>query len=114
MEERLVADRAASGGVRLKLQRSSRAWQSGLALLACFFAACAQPTAQSGAPGSAAPSAAPAAAAAPRTLIGAVGTPIIGLSPIGLTGSSSTIGSWFELHSNGLATSDAQGRPIPR
>lgn len=51
---------------------------------------------------------------ASRTITAAVGIPITGFSPIGLRGSTANIGSFFNLHSDGLVTSDAQGRPTPR
>jgi peptide/nickel transport system substrate-binding protein len=44
----------------------------------------------------------------------AVGAPILSLSPRGAITSGNSIVTYFEMHSNGLTTSDARGRAIPQ
>src|SRR5581483_10851228 len=79
--------------------------------LLLFSMACAAPRQGSQA---AAPSA-PAAASpqVEKTITAAVGVPIIGFSVMGLYGAANNPSAFFELHTNGLATSDKAGRPIP-
>lgn len=48
-----------------------------------------------------------------KTLTTAVGLPITSIAAVNLAGSGQGMVTFVELHSNGLVTSDANGRPIP-
>ncbi|MBM2813092.1 MAG: hypothetical protein HW416_3851, partial [Chloroflexi bacterium] len=75
--------------------------------------ACAAPPSSSG--GAANPSSASAPVVRQtKTIVGAVGVPIVGLSAFGLFGSANNPSGFFELHSNGLVTSDKVGKPTPQ
>jgi len=85
-----------------------------LALAACtLLAACApsQPTPAAGRQGGAAST---ESSRGQKTLTTAVSLPIDSLAPLNLPGNGAGMVSFIELHSNGLITSDANGRPTPQ
>lgn len=49
-----------------------------------------------------------------KTLTAVVGYPIIAFASIGHSPMGGNMVSWLELHTNGLVTSDTEGRPIPQ
>jgi ABC-type transport system substrate-binding protein len=83
------------------------------ALMLLASACAAPPAGNTPAAGSGATSSAPASRQ-PKTIVGVVGVPIVGLSAFGLYGSANNPSGFFELHSNGLVTSDKSGKPIPQ
>src|SRR5579871_1594908 len=85
-----------------------------LLLLAAAVALSSWACAPTAAPASNGPPAASPLTRTTKTIVAAVGVPITGFSAIGLPGNGNTIALFFDVHSNGLVTSDDQGRPIPR
>src|SRR5262245_19972246 len=49
-----------------------------------------------------------------KTIIAAIAAPVPPFGPLGRTGTYAGMINYIEAHSQGLVTSDAQGRPIPQ
>jgi peptide/nickel transport system substrate-binding protein len=78
-------------------------------ILALALAACASPPPQPSASATA-----QSQPSAPKTIIASVANAITGFAPMGLATSTGNMVNYVELHSNGLVTGDAQGRPVPQ
>src|SRR5437870_3960328 len=84
-----------------------------LFMLALLTSACAPAAAPS------APSANPSVPVsesprARKTLVAAIAAPVPPFGPLGRTGTYAGMINYIEAHSQGLVTSDGQGRPIPQ
>src|SRR5437763_1720193 len=98
----------------MRVRSSGRSLLGGLGLaLVVMVAACAPAIT----PRSSATSPGQTEVPAPRvrkTIIAAIAAPVPPFGPLGRTGTYAGMINYIEAHSQGLITSDAQGRPIPQ